>query len=110
MTLFETGESTGTVSLHKIIENAGYDIDGCSSSLTLEELFFAVCRGGWPRCLAIENHDAKLEIARDYFRQIYTKDISAADGVNRNPDWTRTLLWSFARIISHMATAFAGYG
>ena len=44
---------------------------------------------------------AKLEIAKDYYRQIYQKDISAIDGVNRNPEWARTLLWSYAR---NMAT------
>ncbi|MDO4961537.1 MAG: DUF4143 domain-containing protein [Eubacteriales bacterium] len=101
MTLFETGESNGSVSLNQILENAEYDIDGCKSETSLEDLFFAVCRGGWPRCLALSEKSAKLEIARDYYRQIYTKDISAVDGVKRNPEWARTLLWSYAR---NMAT------
>ena len=67
------------------------------TSLKLEDLFFAVCRGGWPRCMALSKDSAKLEIAKDYYRQIYQKDISAIDGVNRNPEWARTLLWSYAR-------------
>lgn len=44
---------------------------------------------------------AKLEIAKDYYRQIYQTDISAIDGEKRNPEWARTLLWSYAQ---NMAT------
>ena len=40
---------------------------------------------------------AKLEIAKDYYRQIWQKDISTVDDVKRNPEWARMLLWSFAR-------------
>lgn len=101
MTLWETGESDGSISLTQIIEDENYDFDGVVSKITLEDLFFAVCRGGWPRCMALKKDTAKLEIARDYYRQIYQKDISAYDGVNRNPEWARTILWSYAR---NMAT------
>lgn len=55
----------------------------------------------WPRCLALSKDSAKLEIAKDYYRQIIQKDIIAIDGVKRNPEWTRALLWSYAR---NMAT------
>lgn len=51
--------------------------------------------------MALKNSDAKLEIAKDYYRQIYQTDISAIDGVKRNPEWVRSLLWSYAR---NMAT------
>ena len=101
MTLFETGESNGSISLSSLIDNPSLPIAGKLSSLTLEDLFYSVCRGGWPRCLAIPDWDAKLEIARDYYRQIIDKDVSAIDGVKRNPEWTRALLWSYAR---NMAT------
>lgn len=101
MTLYETGESNGKISLSKILEDSDYDIDGILSETSFEQLFFAACRGGWPRCLALAKDNAKLEIAKDYYRQIYQKDITAIDGVKRNPEWTRTLLWSYAR---NMAT------
>lgn len=101
MTLWETGESNGKISLAKILEDENYDIDGIMSETNLEQLFFAVCRGGWPRCLALSKDSAKLEIAKDYYRQIIQKDITAIDGVKRNPEWTRALLWSYAR---NMAT------
>ena len=101
MSLYETGESNGSVSLSKIMDDESYDIDGVMSDLTLEMLFIAACRGGWPRCLALSSEEAKLEIAKDYFRQIYQKDIIAIDGVRRNPELARTLIWSYAR---NMAT------
>ena len=101
MTLFETGESNGSISISSLFDNPVPQIAGKQSSLTLEDLFYSVCRGGWPRCLAIPDREAKLEIAKDYYRQIIDKDVSAVDGVKRNPEWTRALLWSYAR---NMAT------
>lgn len=101
MTLWETGDSNGTISLSRLIEDEAYEFDGALSTLSLERLFYVVCRGGWPRCLALKNDNARLEIAKDYYRQIYQTDISAVDRVKRNPEWARTLLWSYAR---NMAT------
>ena len=70
MTLQETGESNGKVSISEMFADNEYNIDGLISNTTLEELFFAVCRGGWPRCLALSSREAKLEIAKDYYEQI----------------------------------------
>ena len=103
MTLWETGESNGTISISKIVEDKEYEFEGAMSTLTLEELFFAVCRGGWPRCMALKSDKAKLEIAKDYYRQIYQTDISSIDKVKRNPEWARTLIWSYARNMARKA-------
>ncbi len=101
MTLFETGESNGTVSLADLFD--GVDINGRTSGLRLEDLFFAACRGGWPRCLALRGDRAKLEVAPDYYRQIVSRDMSAFDGVRRNPEWARAILWSYARNMATLA-------
>ena len=102
MTLYETGESNGSISILNLFKD-DYNIEGKMCNLTLESLFFAACRGGWPRTMAIKKDSAKLVIAKDYYRQIYLKDISAVDGVQRNPEWTRTLLWSYARNMATLA-------
>lgn len=101
MTLFESGESNGSVSLTRLIKDKDYDIDGKTSSLTIEDLIFASCRGGWPRTLALQGKEERLELAEDYYRQIYKVDISSIDKVKRNSEWARTILWSYAR---NMAT------
>lgn len=101
MTLFETGLSNGEVSISRILGDENYEIDGKSAELKLEDLFYAACCGGWPRCLALNNKEARLEVAKDYFNQICNKDVKAIDGTNRNPQWVRALLWSYAR---NMAT------
>ncbi len=103
MSLYETGESNGKISINEIINNCNYDIDGNSCDLKLEQLFFAACRGGWPRCLALKSDKAKLEIAKDYFNQICNRDISVIDNTKRNSEWTRILLWSYARNMATMA-------
>lgn len=101
MTLFEMGESNGTVSIAELFD--GVDINGKTSDLELQDLFFSACRGGWPRCLALKSSQAKLEVAPDYYRQIVSRDMSAFDGVRRNPDWTRAILWSYARNMATLA-------
>ena len=103
MTLFETNDSNGSISLSKLFEEKEYNIDGNKSDITLEDLFYIVSRGGWPRCLAINDKEAKLQIATDYYEQIYKKDVSAIDGVKRNPEWARTILWSYARNMATLA-------
>ena len=103
MSLFETGESTGSISLHSLFNDSTNEIDGLKSEIQLEDLFFAACRGGWPRCLALRSKEAKLEIAEDYFNQIHKKDINTIDGVRRNPEWAKTILWSYARNMATLA-------
>ena len=100
MTLYESGESNGSISLSELINNENYKIDGKKSNLDIKTLIYTACRGGWPKALSLKSDEAKLEIARDYFNQIHTKDISSIDGVKRRSDITRTLLLSYARNIA----------
>lgn len=103
MSLWETGESNGSISISELLANKEYIVDWKMSSLTLPDLFYASVRGGWPRCLAIKDKNARLEIARDYFKQIYLKDVISVDGVERNTELMRTLLWSYARNMATLA-------
>ena len=103
MSLFESGESNGTVSLKSLFADPA-SFEGCRSELTVDELIFAICRGGWPRAVNNKTPRAKLEIARDLFRQIANSDISSIDNVKRNPLWAQTILRSYARNICTLST------
>lgn len=100
MTLFETEESNGKISLTELIESPNINIDGIKTDTSLEQLIFAICRGGWPRTLLIKNKNAKLDVAYDYHNQIIKKDISSIDNVKRNEELAKTIIWSYARNIA----------
>ena len=103
MSLFESKESNGAISLKKLFDDPYMDIDGIISELTVEELIFSACRGGWPASLKRKNDTAKLLIAKDYLNNICESDISTVDGVQRNPVWTNLILRSYARNVSTLA-------
>lgn len=108
MTAWESGDSNGEVSLTEILNNQLYEPAALNPG-KLEDLFDIICRGGWPRCLSIKDREGKLEIAKDYFRQIYSKDISTIDHVDRNPETARILLQSYARNAATLAKKTAIY-
>lgn len=94
MTLFESKESNGSVSLGALFDG---DLNiACTNSLSLENVAFAACRGGWPTALK-QTGELALAHAFDYFDAIVRVDISRADGTRRNQETTRKLLRSYAR-------------
>lgn len=103
MSLFESLESNGSVSLHRLFDEPDYDIDGETSQLSIEQLIFAACRGGWPASLDVVSRDAKLLIAKDYVEVICNDDISRVDKTRRNPALARLILRSYARNICTLA-------
>ena len=104
MSLFESQESNGCISLQKLFNEKDYDIDGKHSDLSIEQLIFAACRGGWPASLKKRSDTAKLMIAREYLQNICQSDISSVDGVTRRPFQTFLILKSYARNISTLAS------
>ncbi len=103
MSLFESGESNGSISLKALFNDSKLEIDGIESALSIEELVFAACRGGWPAALRRKSDAAKLMIAKDYISNIRETDISTVDGVQRNPAWANMILRSYARNVSTLA-------
>ncbi len=104
MSLYETGESNGSVSLSALFKNGIFPEEGCISNLTIDDLVFAACRGGWPSSISKKSDKAKLMIAQSYFEGLCREDISNVDGLKRNETSTRLLLRSYARNISTLAT------
>ena len=105
MSLFESGESNGAISLRALFDNPLADIDGIRASLSLDELVFAACRGGWPAVLDLKTDASRLAIAKDYVANVCETDISTVDGVQRNPALARAILRSYARNLSTLADA-----
>ncbi len=100
MSLYETGESNGSVSLSKLFDKVDVLKNGCVSDLTIEELIFAACRGGWPQTLFLDNDKSKLAVAKDYYKQIYSVDMFNVDDVKRDSQIMMQILKSYARNIS----------
>lgn len=104
MSLFESRESNGTISLTKLFNDENYMIDGSKSDLTIEDLIFATCRGGWPSSLSKKTDAAKLLVAKSYVDNIVQTDISTVDGKQRDPLKVQTLLKSYARNIGTISS------
>ena len=94
MSLYESGESTGEVSLSRLFEGQG-EVDG-ESKLDLERIAFLICRGGWPRSIDMRDKIA-LNQAIDYYDAVVHSDINRADGVEKNPERVKRLMRSLAR-------------
>ncbi len=101
MSLFETGESNGSVSLKDMFD--GNPEVTAMSSLSIDDLAYAICRGGWPATLRMDKDDA-LDVAKDYVEAICERDAAAIDKTQKDPDRVRSILRSLARNISTMTT------
>lgn len=93
MSLYESGDSTGDVSLASLFE--AQPISGCSD-LDLDRLTFLICRGGWPESVDMDD-DVALDQAFDYIDAVIRNDMSRVDDIRRDPQKVRMLLRSYAR-------------
>ncbi len=101
MSLYESGESSGEVSLAHLFETP--DKIAAANRLKIDDIAYLICRGGWPFACGLQG-EAALAQAFDYVDAVIKKDISRVDGVNRNSTTTRLLLRSYARNQGTQAT------
>ena len=94
MSLYESGDSTGEVSLKDLFDGAA-EIDG-ASELDIDRLAFLVCRGGWPQAVDMRDEIA-LDQAMDYYDAVVRSDINRADGEQKNSEKVHRLMRSYAR-------------
>ena len=94
MSLYESGDSTGEVSLENLFSGTK-DIEG-DSNLSIDRLAFLVCRGGWPQSLDMRDEIA-LDQAFDYYDAVVHSDINRADDVQKNAEKVKRLMRSYAR-------------
>lgn len=103
MSLYESEESNGKISFKELFNNKDIEIDGITSNLSIEELVFVACRGGWPASLGNMSTAAKLLIAKDYVDIICNDDISKVDKVQRNPALAKLIMRSYSRNLCTLA-------
>lgn len=101
MSLYESGESNGKVSLSHLFESRENIV--ATNSLRIDDIAFLICRGGWPFACSLQG-DAALAQAFDYVDAVIKKDVSRVDGTNRNITTTRLLMRSYARNQGSQAT------
>ena len=101
MSLYESTDSTGSISLKDLFDGNPFEIQ--QNNLGLEDIAFLTCRGGWPWATLISK-DVALDQAFDYVDSIIQRDIQRVDKVKRNPERTKLLLRSYARNISQQVS------
>lgn len=96
MSLWESGESSGTVSLGALLDGEPFEMARCDDR-SLAEIAYLVCRGGWPRAV-LQTGDMALDRAEEYYEATVGTDISRVDHVPRDPDRVMRLMRSYARL------------
>ena len=94
MSLFESGESNGLVSLGELFAAPGKIL--ARNELKLSDIAFLICRGGWPTAVDLPR-EAALEQAFDYYDAVTKEDIVRVDGVKRTSERARRLMRAYAR-------------
>ena len=102
MTLWESGESSGEISLKSLFSQPDI-IDG-ESLLSMEDMAFVICRGGWPKSKNKKSKEASLRQVTEYYEAITRSDISRVDGVTRDEFRAKRLMRSYARLQGAMAS------
>ena len=96
MSLFESGESNGEVNIKALFdENPGESLASVNG-LSVEDISYLVCRGGWPRAVLQKDKEIALDQALNYYESVINNDIRV-DGINRNEQRARLLMRSYAR-------------
>jgi predicted AAA+ superfamily ATPase len=102
MSLFESKESTGEISLGALFSGS-QTTEYATSSLSIENLAHAICRGGWPSSLKLSTQLSHKN-AFDYVEAVINHDISEVDKIDKNPDRVRAIMRSLARNTATMAS------
>jgi len=101
MSLVESKESNGSISLGALFSGQ-LQVSESTSELSIEQIAFVICRGGWPASLQLEGK-AALRMANAYIESVINYDVSEVDSVEKNPERVRLLLRSLARNIATTA-------
>lgn len=95
MSLFESGESNGEISLRALFNGEADELYS-ENDLDLSRIAYLICRGGWPKA-TLQSEDIALDRAFEYFDAVANVDASKVDGVQRDPERVKRLMRSYAR-------------
>lgn len=102
MSLYESGESSGEISLSGLFDGETGMFG--QSKVTLEQIAFILTRGGWPAAVSDKSETLALKKSSDYYEAVVNEDISKVDNIGKNPDRVRSLMRSLSRNISSEAS------
>ena len=102
MSLWESGESSGDISLSYLFAHPQEPVSG-QTDVTIPQLIFLACRGGWPASLFLRTDKARLQVSREYINGLAMTDMTTVDGVRRNPQLVRQILKSYSRNLCTLA-------
>jgi len=102
MSLYESGESKGTVLLSELFE--GKSINVTKSQTSINDIASYICRGGWPGSIELPLKE-QLSVPKDLLESIISKDVDEVDGVKKDKEKIRKLIRSYARNISTLASS-----
>ena len=100
MSLYESGESNGKISLIDLFNDKDIKINGITSDLSLMDIIFLASRGGWPETLNIKDKQKQLKVATSYFNSLCQDVTLEVDGVKRDSKIFEAILRSYSRNIS----------
>lgn len=102
MSLWESGDSNGQVSLSYLFDHPNEPVFA-QTDVTIPQLIFLACRGGWPATLFLKTDKARRQVAHEYIESVATTDMTTIDGVKRNPQLVKQILKSYSRNLCTLA-------
>lgn len=100
MSLFESGDSTGSVSLAELFSSDAPNVYDTNEKHSLKDMAFYTCRGGWPLSI-LDDREVALDVTANYYNGLFNFDTSENEKFrNKKPEVLRMILRSYARNIS----------
>lgn len=98
MSLYESGDSNGSISLKGILDGS-VEVNGQKSDITYERLAYLTCRGGWPSAVKMKDENLALKVAKEYLDVLCESDIENTEKKNINPALTRAIIRAYSRLV-----------
>ena len=98
MSLYESGDSNGSISLKDILDGNA-EIDGQKSDITYERLAYLTCRGVWPSAVKMKDESIALKVAKEYLDTLCETDIENTEKKSKNPALTRAIIRAYSRLV-----------